>query len=188
MNFLFALLAASSGTFLLRFLVALHRESKAASRASVRVRFVGRDLPKAVGKIVALDRNFGQKSTRRLARKVVIGLLATTFLGLLLHAQDNPQEQPAGAGGSRARRGGGEAVRAAGRTGHDRRRRRARARRPLDRHVAHRARRRRRLGEGADRRGVEVMGMWVRAWMLGPLYEVGRWDDLLARADEVIQR
>ena len=37
----------------------------------------------------------------------------------------------------------------------------------------------------AGRRGITMMGMWVRAWSLGVLFELGRWDELVEDARAV---
>jgi tetratricopeptide (TPR) repeat protein len=41
--------------------------------------------------------------------------------------------------------------------------------------------------ELAERRGIRVLGMWTRAWALGVLFELGRWDELIQTAHEVIE-
>jgi tetratricopeptide (TPR) repeat protein len=44
-----------------------------------------------------------------------------------------------------------------------------------------------RAGMGfAERRGLTYVGMWLRGWALGVLFELGRWDELVAEADEVL--
>jgi tetratricopeptide (TPR) repeat protein len=45
------------------------------------------------------------------------------------------------------------------------------------------------FGEGVDfaeRRGLTFWRMWIKAWELGVLFEIGEWDRLLADADEVL--
>ena len=38
----------------------------------------------------------------------------------------------------------------------------------------------------AERRGLGGMSMWARGWAVGPLFELGRWDELLEAADVVV--
>ena len=42
--------------------------------------------------------------------------------------------------------------------------------------------------EFAERRGLTEIAVWVQTHALGPLFDLGRWDELLDRADEVITR
>ena len=42
--------------------------------------------------------------------------------------------------------------------------------------------------EFAERRGLTEIAIWVHTHALGPLFDLGRWDELLARAEEVITR
>jgi tetratricopeptide (TPR) repeat protein len=38
----------------------------------------------------------------------------------------------------------------------------------------------------ADRRGIPLLGMWTKAWSCGVLFELGRWDELISTAREVV--
>jgi tetratricopeptide (TPR) repeat protein len=38
----------------------------------------------------------------------------------------------------------------------------------------------------AERRGLAALSMWSRGWAVGPLFELGRWDELLDEADAVV--
>jgi tetratricopeptide (TPR) repeat protein len=38
----------------------------------------------------------------------------------------------------------------------------------------------------ADRRGIPLLGMWTKAWSCGVLFELGRWDELITTAREVV--
>jgi hypothetical protein len=40
--------------------------------------------------------------------------------------------------------------------------------------------------ELAERRGIVELGMWTKAWQLGVLFELGRWDQVVEDADEVL--
>jgi len=39
----------------------------------------------------------------------------------------------------------------------------------------------------AQDHGLSYVGMWTRAWALGVLFELGRWDELVKRADELLE-
>lgn len=44
-----------------------------------------------------------------------------------------------------------------------------------------------RAGEAfAERRGLGALGMWIKAWSLGAMIDVGRWDEVLRRGAEVL--
>ena len=89
MNLLFFGSSVVIVAFVLRFLVALHKELRAGSSGSVAVRFIKSEFSAKRKKVLVMDRRArDQKCTRRSGRGAVVMAITATLLVMPLHAQE----------------------------------------------------------------------------------------------------
>ena len=89
MNLLFFGSSVVIVAFVLRFLVALHKELRAGSSGSVAVRFIKSEFSAKRKKVLVMDRRArDQKCTRRSGRGAVVMAIAATLTVIPLHGQE----------------------------------------------------------------------------------------------------
>ena len=97
MNFAFIGLGAGCIAFLLRFLVALQRETKASSRRAS-VHFIAPDSHQAAAKVLVMKREWhGPQLANGAGKRMAAVALAAMLLTISVHAQEKAGEAPASA-------------------------------------------------------------------------------------------
>ena len=96
MNLLFLGSSVVIVAFLLRFLVALHKELRAGPSGSVAVRFIKSEFSAERKKVLVMDRRTrDQKCTKKSGRGAVVMAITATLIVIPLHGQEKADDPPA---------------------------------------------------------------------------------------------